>query len=338
MRKKIYEDNPLDVKPYKYTSNLHEKQKNSKNKDPRVSIVFVTWNGKKYSFDLLDSIKKIDYLNYDVIVSDNGSTDGTQKDFKKFYAKFATLIENKKNLGLAEGLNRGIREALKRGSKYIFIMNNDMVVKPNFLNILVDTMEKHPEVAAVGPKIYFMDPPNMFYSTGYDEHLYGFSARNPREIDHGQAETEEYTDAIDCCYMMKSTVLKKYGVLDTKLFLFQELTGWCMKARKFGYKLIYAPKSVVWHRESSSPAFENNSEKDETNVYYVTRNWLLVIKDNKNMFHYLTVVFLQSTIFAYIKFVRYIKKGKPELVLTYYKGILDALLKKTPLKLYPYKD
>ena len=72
-----------------------EKIKNSN--QPRVSIVFVNWNGKKHTFDLLDSLKEINYRNYDIIVVDNGSSDGTQKEFRRKYSKMATLIENKKN-------------------------------------------------------------------------------------------------------------------------------------------------------------------------------------------------------------------------------------------------
>ena len=106
-------------------------------KEPKVSIVFVNWNGKKYTFDLIESLKKINYKNFDIIVVDNGSIDGTQKDFNKKYGEIATLIENKKNLGLAEATNVGVREAIKRKSKFILTMNNDMLVDKNFLKFLL---------------------------------------------------------------------------------------------------------------------------------------------------------------------------------------------------------
>jgi len=306
-----------------------------KTSQPKVSIVFVTWEGKKYTFGLLDSLKKIKYKNYDIIVVDNGSTDGTQKEFKK-YKKMATLIENKKNLGLAEGLNVGIRESINRNSKYTLVLNNDMIVKSDFLDILVDAMEKHPEVSAVGPKIYYMDPKNMIYGTACDYHISRFKPRHSKEIDIGQADEEKYMDAIDCVIMMRNDVLKEYGLLESRFFLFHEIVEWCMKTRKHGYRVLYAPKSIIWHKESASPAFDSK-ESTEREIYYSIRNWLFVIKKHKSFPYYLFVLILQSTVFAIIRGVKYIKKGETNLIFTYYIAIWHALINKTPLELYPYK-
>ena len=302
---------------------------------PRVSIVFVTWNGKKYTFDLLDSLKKIKYKNYDVIVVDNWSTDDTQKDFKKKSSKIITLIENKKNLGLAEGTNIGIREGLKRGSKYILIMNNDMVVKSDFLDILVDSMEKHPEVSVAGPKIYYMKPKNMIWCAGCDYHITGFKPKNQGEIDHGQTDQKKYVDGIDCLLIMRSSVLKKAGLLDPKLFFIHELTEWSLRTKRFGYKSLYVPNSKVWHKVAA--AFEKNKQEGDIATYYNIRNWLLVVKKNRNFPYFLLVLFLESTIFALFRFGRYIKNKKVKLIKTYYIAIWHALIKKTPLELYPYK-
>src|SRR3989344_9563301 len=130
-------------------------------KEPKVSIVFLNWNAKQHTFALIESLKKMNYKNFDVTVSDNVSTDGIEKEFPKKAGEIATLIENKRNLGEDEGLNVGIREALRRGSDYVLIMDNDMYVDKKFLSILVDEIEKYPEVAVVGPKIYYADPDNI---------------------------------------------------------------------------------------------------------------------------------------------------------------------------------
>ena len=315
---------------------LNMASKINKFSQPKVSIVFVTWEGKKYTFDLLDSLKKIKYKNYDIIVVDNGSTDGTQKEFKKKYRKIATLIENKKNLGLAEGLNIGMRKALKRNSKYIFIMGNDMIAKPDFLDFLVDAMKRHPEVSVVGPKIYFMEPKNMIYGAGCDYTIARFKPRNSKEIDIGQTEEEKYVDAIDGAIMMRSNLLKKYGLLESKLFLFHEIAEWCMRTKKFGYKTLYVPKSIMWHKESASPAFSGKKSL-ERSIYYTIRNWPLIIKKNKNYLYYLSVLFLQLTVFALIRFMRYLKNNQLYLIKTYYIATWHAIINKTPLELYPYK-
>jgi len=311
--------------------------KTKKISQPKVSIVFVTWNGKDYTFDLIDSLRKIDYKNYDIIVVDNGSTDGTQREFKKKYKKVATIIENGKNLGLAEGLNVGIREGLRRNSKYVLVMNNDMIVKKDFLNYLVDSMEKHPEVSVSGPKMYFFEPKNMIYGAGCDYHMHGFRARHTWEIDVGQADEEKYVDEIDCVLMMRSDVLRKCGLFESRFFLFHELTEWCLRTKKLGYKCWYAPKAVLWHKESVSPAFEGTRNERERATYYMTRNWLLTIRKNKNYLYYLMILFLQSTAFAFVRFAKFLKHKQFYLVKIYYIAIWHALINKTPMKLYPYK-
>lgn len=307
-----------------------------KKKFPKVSIVFINWNGKKYTFDLIESLKKISYPNYDIIVVDNGSKEEIEKEFKKKYGKVATLILNKKNLGLAEGTNVGIREGLKRGSKYILTMNNDMVVKKDFLDVLVNAMEKHPEVSVAGPKIYYMEPDNMIWSAGCDYHMSGFRHRNQNEIDKGQTGGEKYIDAIDCTLMMRADVLKKFGLFDSKLFLVHELTGWCLMTQRFGYKSLYVPKSIIWHKVEAS--LKGNKNEGKISVYYGIRNWILVIRKNKNFFYYLWILFLQSTLFAIFRILRYIKTKQYDLIKTYYIAIWHAIINKTPMELYPYKN
>ena len=311
---------------------------------PKVSIIIVTWNGKKYCFDLIDSLKKIKYKNYDIIVVDNGSTDGIQKEFKKKYGKVATFIENKKNLGLAEGTNIGIRESIRRKSRYVLAMNQDLIVKPDFLDILVDAMERNLEVSVSGPKIYYMEPKNMIWSAGCNYRIYGFKSRHQGEMEKGQDKKNMYVDAIDCVLMLRNDVLKKHGLLDSKLFIVHELSEWALRTKRFGYKSLYVPKSVVWNKVDSSPilyeenpAFEKKSNENETSIYYNIRNWLLVIKKNKNFPYYLLVLFLESTVFALIRAIKYTKSSKLYLMETYYIAIWHSLINKTPMELYPYK-
>ncbi len=303
--------------------------KNPKHR-PRVSIVFVNWNGKKYTFDLLESLKKINYKNYDIIVVDNDSFDGTQKEFKKKYSNYATLIENKKNFGLAEGTNMGFREGLKRGSKYILTMNNDMVVDPDFLNILVDRMERHPEVAVSGPKIYYMEPKNMIWGAGCDFNVRGFIPRNQKEIDKGQTEGDKYVDALDCVQMIRSDVLKKEGLFDSDFFVMCELTGFCFRLTQKGYKCLYVPESIIWHKVSAAL-----STAGKKTTYLDCRNWIWVIKRNKGKLFYWKVSFLQATIFGLIRTLKFIKRKQPELIFPYFKGVWHGITDKTDYKLVP---
>ncbi|PJE81436.1 hypothetical protein COU58_02455 [Candidatus Pacearchaeota archaeon CG10_big_fil_rev_8_21_14_0_10_32_42] len=300
-----------------------KKTKKEFKSQPKVSIVFVNWDGKKDTFELLNSLKKISYPNYDVIIVDNGSSESIEEEFNTKYGRYATLILNKKNLGLAEGTNIGIREALKRKSKYILTMNNDMHVDKKFLTILVEKMEKNKEVAVAGPKIYYSNPSNMIWSAGCDYHLWGFKSRHQNEIDQRQADKKEFVDGIDCVLMMRSKILEKIGLLDKDFFIMDEFTEWCLRASKRGWKLLFVPDSKVWHKVSSNLGKSEIGSK--ISVYYWSRNWLLDIKKNKNFLYFFLILILHSTVFAIYRSLKYIKNQQPILIKYYYKGILDAI-------------
>jgi len=303
----------------------------SKKSQPKVSITFVNWNSKADTFNLIESLKKINYKNYEIIVVDNNSKEDIDKDFKKKYSKTATLIKNKKNLGLAEGTNIGIREGLKRDSKYILNMNNDMVVEKDFLNILVGAMEKHPEVAVATPLIYYMNPKNLIWCAGCKYTIRSFKPLNQKELDKGQLK-EKYVDGCDCVLMIRASILKTEGLFDKNFFLFHEFTEWCLRVTKKGYKCLFVPSSKMWHKVSVSV-----KDGSEISIYYNVKNWLLTVKKNKSFFYFLLVLFLEATILAGIRFFKYIKNKQFKLIATYYTAIWHALINKTPLKLYPYK-
>jgi len=307
-----------------------------KTKQPKVSIVFVNWNGKKDTFELIESIKKIKYKNYNIIVVDNGSTDGTQEEFKeKKYNKIATLIENKRNIGVEGAANIGMRESLKGNSDYICYMDNDVIVKPDFLGFLVDEMEKHPEVAVSQSKVYYINPKNMIWCAGAKYTFRGYRALNQGEIDHGQTDSRTYVDAVDGNFMMRSSILRKGHLYDPGLFIVDGPMDWLMRVEKMSYKALYVPKSVIWHKVSGT--YNKLKKSSETKIYYPIRNWILIIRKNKGFPYFLGILFLELTFLAAYRFFVFIKNGQPQLIKTYYIAIWHALIKKTPLKLYPYK-
>jgi len=303
-------------------------------KEPKVSIIFVNFNGKKDTFEIIESIKKIKYKNYDIIIVDNGSVDGIPEDFKKKkYNKIATLIENKRNIGVEGAANIGFKEALRRNSDYICYMDNDEIVKPDFLNFLVDEMEKHPEVAVAQSKVYYFKPKNMIWCAGARYTFRGYRALNQGEIDKGQTDNRTYVDAVDGNFMIRASILREVGLYDHKLFFVDGPMDWLMRAERKGYKALYIPKSVIWHKVSGTQL----KTRKEINVYYPLRNWILIMKKNKTFPYFLWVLFLELTLLAAYRFLKFIKKKQPRLIKTYYIAIWHAIINKTPIKLYPYK-
>ena len=125
---------------------------------PRVSVVILNLNGLEHTLECLESLKKITYPNYDVIVVDNASNGDDVKILREKSGDYVHIIENDKNYGFAEGSNIGMRYALRTFCPaYLLLLNNDTVVAPDFLDELVKVAESSDEIGIVGPKIYYYD-------------------------------------------------------------------------------------------------------------------------------------------------------------------------------------
>lgn len=123
---------------------------------PKVSIVILNWNGVKDTLECLESCFKIDYPNFEVIVVDNASLDGSLEKIKEKFPQ-VTLLQNSQNLGYAEGNNVGMRYAVTRGADYFWLLNNDTTVEVGALKMLVEVMESVPSVGLASPVIYSYD-------------------------------------------------------------------------------------------------------------------------------------------------------------------------------------
>src|SRR2546428_577085 len=121
---------------------------------PRVAAIVLNYNGREITLQAVASLRKMTYPSYDVVVVDNGSTDGS---FEAIAAADpgATQLRTEKNLGVAGGYNLGMRWALARDYRYLLILNNDIEVDPEALTELVRVAESDPRIGCVGPKTYF---------------------------------------------------------------------------------------------------------------------------------------------------------------------------------------
>src|ERR1041385_1636497 len=134
---------------------------------PRVSIVILNWNSDQVTLDCLLSLQKIDYPNFEMVVVDNGSVDGSPAKLLEKVPEIR-LIQNPTNLGFAGGCNVGMRDALHRGTDYILLLNNDTIVAPDFLSQLVRIAESDEKIGAASPKVLFFDHPDRLNYAGGD--------------------------------------------------------------------------------------------------------------------------------------------------------------------------
>jgi GT2 family glycosyltransferase len=243
---------------------------------PQVTIIVLNWNGLNDTLDCLESLDQLDYENYEVVVVDNGSVDGSVPVIREQFPG-VTIIETGENLGYAGGNNVGLRYAMVQGADYALLLNNDTVVDPTFLRILVDAAEVDPAVGIAGPTICYQERPDIIWSAGGAIDWQRGSTRmvGLDERDEGQfgAEPRPVDFVTGCAMLVRRAVMEQVGLLDERFFAYYEETEWCVRVTRAGYKILHVPLAQMWHKISPS------ARADSPLVhYYMTRNRLLFLK------------------------------------------------------------
>ncbi|MDA0771418.1 MAG: glycosyltransferase family 2 protein [Cyanobacteria bacterium] len=222
--------------------------------DP-VTVVMVTYNKHKYIRELILSFE---HLNYDrkllnIIVIDNASADGSEEKLRAEFGDAITVIQTGANLGGAGGFNTGMRYAIEKlGNDYIWLLDNDVVVHPNSLNWLMDTIKKNPDAAAAGSMILQLDKPELISEIGafMDWGKARVDMQNAGENftkitdDLLQERKVEYCAAASLLKTRKS--ITKLGYWDD-LFIHFDDVDWCLRAPKQGMAIYCNPRSIVFH-------------------------------------------------------------------------------------------
>ena len=247
------------------------------NTSPKVAIIILNWNGLKDTIECLESVKKIDYPNFEIIVVDNGSTDGSPEKIKEMFPDI-TLIRNKENLGYASGNNVGIRYALKNNVEYILVLNNDTVVDKNIINSFINVAMYEKNVGCLGCKIFYYNKPNILSHTGglIKTHplLLGFH-RGENEEDKGQYDKIVQVDYLTGAAIFFSRfTIERIGLFNEQFFLYWEDTDFCLRIKEARLKNLYIPSAKVWHKCGTSTCGWRNP----CLYYYVVRNRLLFAK------------------------------------------------------------
>jgi GT2 family glycosyltransferase len=242
---------------------------------PHVAVIVLTWNGQRHTMACLRSLATMSVTPTQVIVVDNGSTDGTPMAVRLQFPG-VTVLENGENLGFAAANNRGICHALAHGADYIWLLNNDTVVAPDCLSALLAVAESDPKIGMVGPKIYYYDKPDRLQSAGgwISWHPFGTHLIGEGEADQGQYDQIREVDfASGCAWMVKRQAIEAIGLLDPDFFAYYEDPDWGMRMRRAGFRVVYVPQAQVWHKGCVS----SNSNLP-LREYYNHRNKLLFVR------------------------------------------------------------
>lgn len=280
---------------------------------PRVVVVVVTWNRKNDLIECIESLKKITYSNYEMIIVDNGSTDGTAGLVIDSYPGIE-CIETGSNLGFSAGNNVGIKRAIEKGADYLLLLNDDTVVDPRFLDELVDGCEKDAQVGIAGPKIYCFDDPKRLWAAA--------DLKNIGKLDEGQEDkTEEVTFVVGCAWLIRKDAIDRIGLLDEDLFLYGEEDEYCARAEYAGYKMLFLPRSVIWHK-----ANVQCEHLKPYQVYYNCRNSLLVRRKKFNGLRFYVSVVRYLFVIVPLYTLRHVRHGRYYLIGPIYEGLKDGIL------------
>jgi GT2 family glycosyltransferase len=269
---------------------------------PSVSIIILNWNGLSDTRECLQSLRAVSYTNFRAIVVDNGSDNDEATALRQEFRDFIHLIANETNLGFAGGMNTGIRYALAGGADYVLLLNNDTTVDSAVVSELVTAAQSLPDAAALCPKTYFYNRPDVIYSTGGQYNLWTASAR---QIGRGQPDRGQfdrianrgYADGV--CMLIPRQALERTGLLDEDYFSYWEETDWCARAGEQGLRCYYVPTAQIWHKAQMS--------QSPTNAFHFRyrRNAFLFVRKRGKPYHLASAILMHVFVFGPLYFLRH---------------------------------
>lgn len=222
---------------------------------PKVSIVTPVFNGIEHTLAYLRSLSACRYPNYEVIIVDDGSTDGSA-DLIAEHFPAVRILKGDGTLWWSGGTNMGIRDAIFRGSDFILTMNNDVQVAPDFLDALVSAARENPG-AIIGGKIYFMNDPERIWSAG--GRLDWLSGKTLVQVGHGSLDSNEYCRRSPMDFLTGMNVLipvTVFGLIgfydDVHFPQYHADSEFTLRARKAGIPILFEPGAKIWNRVEST--------------------------------------------------------------------------------------
>lgn len=258
-----------------------------------INIVILNWNGYNDTSELLESLFKITYSNYKIIVVDNNSENDELEKLKKNYSDKVQIIPCKENLGYAGGNNVGIKFSFEEKADFVLLLNNDTTVEPNFLEPLVNKIISSEQIGITAPQINYFNEPHIVWSAGGKISWLkgsGFAESNKMETEADKSD-KQVSFVSGCCMLVKREVFLNVGLFDENYFLYNEDSDLCLRTLKSGYEIYISPQSKIYHKVNSS------TEKKLLllPLYYTTRNRLYFAKKNFRKIYYLTFIYIFTT-------------------------------------------
>jgi hypothetical protein len=222
---------------------------------PLVYIIILNWNGKDLTRACLQSLERVRYDNFKILVVDNGSTDDSVAMVREEFPQVEVLALPH-NVGFAAGNNRGFAFVEERKPEFVIFLNNDTTVHPDFIQALIQPFEDG-RVGQTVPKIFYEHPSDKLWYAGGKVNLWTgvIAHRGIRCSDAEKFNRAGVTDyATGCCFCMRrKDFATLQGFDESESFnMYGEDVDLSLRIRKYGKLVWYTPQAVIWHKVSAS--------------------------------------------------------------------------------------
>lgn len=288
-----------------------------------VSVVIVNYNGIEHLRKCVTSLLNSEYPFYEIIIVDNGSTDGSvsriKKEFEEYQNKIV-ILDLPKNLGFAIGNRIGANKAV---GDYILFLNNDTKIEPSSFGELVNVMDKDSSIGVAQAKLLLMDKPDIFDSAGATMNVLGDSrSRGVLEKDAGQYDQmDEISYAKGAAMIVRKKIWDNLDGFDPLFFVYSEESDFCWRVWLSGYRVVFAPSSKVYHVGSGT----TTKFKPSYLMFQQYRNQIVTVIKNlslKNLIKYTPGLVGYNLKWIFL----HISRNEPQSVLGNLRGVAWCLL------------
>lgn len=239
---------------------------------PFVLIVLINWNSFEETQTAVDSVLRMDYPNFRVLIIDNGSSDHSASRLRKITGDRVDLLESPENTGYTGGCNFGFERALSLGAEYIWLLNNDAIVERDVLSSLVATAERSERIGLVTPRIATLNGERITFAGGVisiKEAFYN-ETNDPGVAAEWAAKYPEAGLVIGTAMLVRAELVRRIGMLDPSFFAYFEDIDYSARSAAAGFRNVVDSNSVVRHAEKN-----RNTKPLEIKPhywYYMARN------------------------------------------------------------------
>ena len=293
----------------------------------QVSVVTPNYNGEKFLKAFFDSLNQDCEFIGELIIVDNGSSDGSRDYIKNYSFNFpVNLIENSENLGFAPAVNQAIRQSKY---DYIFSINNDTEIKKGSIKALIDLITSSEDIFSVQAKMLQYDNKELIDDVGDEYNLLAWTKKTGEN--HKSSDYVEVKDIFSSCAgaaMYKKSVLNEIGMFDDNFFAYMEDVDLAIRSRIYGYRNLLCPQAIVYHIGSATSGSRYNEFKIKlaarNNVFLIYKNFPIIQK---------IINFIFLFIGFAIKYLFFVRKGYGSL---YLEGIKEGLRNRKKLDKTPF--